>query len=316
MENSNNNFKAIIYVLLGMTVFAIQDTFIKLILDNTNLYLIYFVRCIIGLTVIIIYLKYKKLDIIFRTNYLTLTVIRTIAFFFGFSLYYYSLSKLSLPIAVTLFFVSPFFTSIFSMIIIGEKVGIRRWLAIIIGFLGVYLVMNPDFKNFNIYSLFPVICAICYSFTIIVHKKTSDKDNVFSQIIHIYISALMFSFIIKLFILNFNFDTSTINEYQSLLIEWKIENIFSFFMLMGIGFTGVIGFFCLFTAYNTGSPSVIAPFEYILIVWALIIGWFLWSETLTIKGIVGLILIILAGIYTFLRESKLNKKISIDKSLR
>ena len=316
MENSNNNFKAIIYVLLGMTVFAIQDTFIKLILHNTNLYLIYFVRSIIGLTVIIIYLKYKKIDIIFRTNYLTLTVIRTIIFFFGFSLYYFSLSKLSLPIAVTLFFVSPFFTSIFSMIIIGEKVGIRRWLAIIIGFLGVYLVMNPDFKNFNIYSLFPVICAICYSFTIIVHKKTSDKDNVFSQIIHIYISALIFSFIIKLFILNFNFDTLTINEYHSLLIEWKIKNISSFFMLMGIGFTGVIGFFCLFTAYNTGSPSVIAPFEYILIVWALIIGWFLWSETLTIKGIVGLILIILAGIYTFLRESKLNKEISIDKPLR
>ena len=316
MENSNNNFKAIIYVLLGMTVFAIQDTFIKLILHNTNLYLIYFVRSTIGLTVIIIYLKYKKIDIVFRTNYLTLTVIRTIVFFFGFSLYYFSLSKLSLPIAVTLFFVSPFFTSIFSMIIIGEKVGIRRWLAIIIGFLGVYLVMNPDFKNFNIYSLFPVICAICYSFTIIVHKKTSDKDNVFSQIIHIYISALIFSFIIKLFILNFNFDTLTINEYHSLLIEWKIKNISSFFMLMGIGFTGVIGFFCLFTAYNTGSPSVIAPFEYILIVWALIIGWFLWSETLTIKGIVGLILIILAGIYTFLRESKLNKEISIDKPLR
>ena len=60
MENSNNNFKAIIYVLLGMTVFAIQDTFIKLILHNTNLYLIYFVRSTIGLTVIIIYLKYKK----------------------------------------------------------------------------------------------------------------------------------------------------------------------------------------------------------------------------------------------------------------
>ena len=61
MENSNNNFKAIIYVLLGMTVFAIQDTFIKLILHNTNLYLIYFVRSTIGLIVIIIYLSLKKL---------------------------------------------------------------------------------------------------------------------------------------------------------------------------------------------------------------------------------------------------------------
>ncbi len=52
-----------------------------------------------------------------------------------------------------------------------EKVGIRRWLAIIVGFAGVYLVMNPDYKNFNIYSIFPVICAVCYSYTIIIQKK-------------------------------------------------------------------------------------------------------------------------------------------------
>ena len=101
--------------------------------------------------------------------------------------YYFSLSKLSLPIAITLFFVSPFFTSIFSILIIKEKVGFQRWIAIAIGFCGVYLVMDPDFRNFNIYSLFPVLCAICYSFTIIIQKKTSDKDNVFSQIIHIYL---------------------------------------------------------------------------------------------------------------------------------
>ena len=87
-------------------------------------------------------------------------------------------------------------------------------------------------------------------------------------------------------------------------------------MLISIGFTGVIGFFCLFSAYNMGSPSAIAPFEYVIIIWGLIIGWFLWSETLNLKGFIGLFLIVSAGIFTFLRETKLNKKISIDKPLR
>ena len=171
MTHSNENLKSIILVLIGMTVFALQDTFIKILSDTTNLYLIYFVRCIVGLLVIIVYLKYKKQDIIFKTNYPILTLLRTAAFFLGFSLYYFSLSKLSLPIAVTLFFVSPFFTSIFSILIMKETVGLRRWLAIIIGFFGVYLVMDPDFNNFNIYSIFPVLCAFCYSFTIIIQKK-------------------------------------------------------------------------------------------------------------------------------------------------
>tara|TARA_Y100001970_G_scaffold292316_1_gene433095 strand:+ start:3502 stop:4449 length:948 start_codon:yes stop_codon:yes gene_type:complete len=315
MENSNN-LKAIIYILIGMTVFAVQDTLIKLIIESTNLYLIYFVRSIIGLSSIYIYLKLNNINIIYKTNYPVWTAVRTIAFFFGFSLYYFSLSKLSLPVAVTLFFVSPFFTSIFSMFLLNEHVGIRRWSAIIVGFIGVYLVLNPDYNNFNFYSVFPVICAFCYSLTIVIQKKTSDKDNVFSQIIHIYISALIFSTLIKLSISNLYFNPSIIAEYQTIFIEWKINNILSFLFLILIGFTGVAGFFCLFSAYNIGSPPSIAPFEYIIIIWSLIIGWVLWSETLTIKGFCGLILIISAGIYTFLREAKLNKKISIDRPLR
>ena len=316
MIQSNHNLKAIILILLGMTVFAIQDTFIKLISNEVNLYLIYFTRCIIGLIILLSYLKFKKIDIIFNTHYPILTIIRTIVFFLGFSFYYFSLSKLSLPIAITLFFVSPFFTSIFSMLILKEYVGYKRWFAILIGFIGVYLVMDPNFNDFNIYSLFPVICALCYSFTIIIQKKTSDKDSVYSQIIHIYISALIFSILIKLTLSNINIDPSLAEKYPPIFIDWKIDNILTLLMLISIGFTGVIGFFCLFSAYNMGSPSAIAPFEYVIIIWGLIIGWYLWSDTLNFKGFFGLILIVFAGMYTFFRESKLNKKITIDKPLR
>ena len=316
MIHSNNNLKAIILILSGMTVFAIQDTFIKLLSNEVNLYLIYFTRSIIGLIIILSYLKFKKIKIIFSTHYPILTIIRTTVFFLGFSFYYFSLSKLSLPIAITLFFISPFFTSIFSMIILKENIGYKRWIAIIIGFTGVYLVMDPNFNDLNIYSLFPIICAICYSFTIIIQKKTSDKDSVFSQIIHIYISALIFSILIKLALSNISIDPNIVEEYPPIFLDWKIDNIPTLLMLFSIGITGVIGFFCLFSAYIMGSPSVIAPFEYVIIIWGLIIGWFLWSDTLEFKGFIGLFLIVSAGIFTFLREAKLNKKISLDKPLR
>ena len=316
MSTNINNTKAIVLILLGMTVFAIQDTLIKLTSDNINLYLIYFVRCIVGLIVIITYLKVKKIPIIFKTYYPKLTILRTIAFFLGFSLYYFSLSKLSLALAVTLFFVSPFCVSIFSMLIIKEKVGLRRWSAIIIGFIGVYLVMDPNFKDFNVYTICPVLCAICYAFTVVIQKRTSDKDSVFSQILHIYLSAMFFAIIIKFTLSNFNFDQDTVKSYYYILREWKIDSFLSFFYLITIGFTGVIGFFCLFTAYNIGSPSAIAPFVYIIILWAIIISWIIWEDTLEPKAYLGLTFIIMAGIYTFIRESKLNKELSINKPLR
>ena len=316
MVHSKNNPKAIFLILIGMTVFALQDTLIKLLSDNTNIYLIYFVRCLVGLIVISTYIKIKKIPIIIKTHYPLLTIIRTIAFFLGFSLYYYSLTELSLALAVTLFFVSPFFVTIFSILIIKEQVGFRRWLAILVGFIGVYLVMDPKFENFNVYLLFPVICAICYSFTVVIQKKTSDKDSLISQVLHIYISAIIFSLIIRSSLGFIAFEPELLEKYRFLLIEWSISNYISFFMLITIGFTGVVGFLCLFGAYNIGSPASIAPFEYIIILWAILISWFVWGETLNFKAYIGLVFIISAGIYTFYREIILNKEISIDKPLR
>ena len=132
-----------------------------------------------------------------------------------------------MAMAVTLFFVSPFFLTILSMIIIKEKIGLRRWIAILVGFIGVYLVMDPKFKNFNIYSLFPVICALCYAFTVIIQKKTSDKDSLFSQIIHIYISAIIFSIIIRSSLGIIEFEPEIVNKYrladsQRILYEYEI----------------------------------------------------------------------------------------------
>ena len=299
-----------------MTVFIIQDTFIKLLSDDTNIYLIYFIRSIIGLVVIFTYLKIKKIPFVIKTNYPLFTTFRTLAFFIGFSLYYYSLTKLSLAMAVTLFFVSPFFITILSMLIIKEKVGFRRWGAIVVGFTGVYMVMDPKFNDFNIYSLFPIICALCYAFTVIIQKKTSDKDSLFSQIIHIYISAMIFSIIIKSSVASFHFNAEIVDRYTFLLINWNISSYWNLFMLITIGFTGVTGFLCLFGAYNIGAPSVIAPFEYVIIFYAIIISWLFWDETLNLKAFIGIFLIISASLFTFIRELSLNKKISIDKPLR
>ena len=316
MIHNKENPKAILLIIIGMTVFALQDTLIKILSNDTNIYLIYFIRCIVGLIVILSYLKFKKIPIVISTYYPLLTIIRTIAFFVGFSLYYYSLTKLSLALAITLFFVSPFFVTIFSMLIIKEKIGIRRWMAILVGFIGVYLVMDPQLDDFNIYSLFPVMCAICYAFTVIIQKKTSDKDSLFSQILHIYISAIIFSLIIRTSLGIFEFQPEIIEKYKFVLMEWNISNYANFSMLIAIGLTGVSGFLCLFGAYNIGSPSAIAPFEYIIILWGILISWYLWGEILNFKAFIGLFLIISAGIYTFIRETILKKEISIDKTLR
>ena len=76
---------------------------------------------------------------------------------------------------------------------------------------------------------------------------------------HIYISAIVLSIIIKSSLGAYNFESETLDKYSFLLIQWNISNLSNFLMLIGIGFTGITGFLCLFGAYNIGSPSAIAP---------------------------------------------------------
>ena len=71
-------------------------------------------------------------------------------------------------------------------------------------------------------------------------------------------------------------------------MEWNISNHVNFINAFRNWFTGVTGFLCLFGAYNIGSPATIAPFEYVIILWAILISWFLWGETINLKAYIGL----------------------------
>ena len=316
MKTNNDNPKAIVFIIIGMSVFAAQDALIKSLSTETNMFLIYLSRALVGIVLLSLFLFIKKEPIIFKTNYPKLTILRGIIFFISFTLYYFSLSKLSLAKAITLFFVSPFFITILSIFFLKETIGIKRWLALIIGFLGVYLVMEPDFKDFDIYTIFPILCAFGYAATMIIQKITSDKDNLYSQTFHLYIAAIIFSIIFGIIAGDGKFYDSSNKDLSFLLQPWKIDSLSLTFALFLIGIITVIGFLCIFQAYRIGSPPSVAPFEYIIIVWGLIISWFVWEETLSFTGYIGLLLIIFGGIYTYFREVRKNINITIDKPLR
>ena len=316
MMSLDNNIKAIFLIILGMFVFSIQDTLIKLMSDSINIYVIYIVRSIVGILVIFTYCWIYKIQLIFKTYYPFITILRVSIFFLGFSLYYFSLSKISLPEAVTLFFVSPFFVTISSKFIMGENIGIYRWSAILIGFIGVYLVLDPNFNDFNIYTLFPIFCAFFYAVTVVIQKKTSDKDSLFTQILHTYLSAIVFSIIIYFYVNNLTFTPYQLLEYKFVLMSWNIPSLNYFLLLIIIGFTAVIGFFSIFGAYRIGSPSTIAPYEYSLIIWSILFGYLIWNDYLTIKGMAGLSLILIASFFTLYREYHLSIKVSTDKPIR
>jgi len=316
MQVKENTPKAIILIIVGMSAVSFQDALIKYLSAETNIFLILLFRASLGIIFLSIFLKIKKEPLIFKTNYPFLTIIRVLLFYSAFILYFFSLTKLSLATAVTLFFVSPFFITILSMIFLNETIGLRRWIALLIGFIGVILVMDPKINDFNIYATFPVICALFYALTMIIQKITSSEDNLYSQVFHIYIAATVLSIITGLFIGGGYYYDSSNDHYQFIFRAWSLNNIYIIFSLLFIGIMGFISFLCIFQAYRIGSPPSVAPFEYILIVLSLLLSWIIWNETLNLKGYLGLLCIVFGGIYTLIRERKKHVQITIDKPFR
>jgi len=312
----NNNPKGILYILLGMMVFAVQDSIMKYIYSFVNLYEVYLVRTLVSLIIILLFLKLTKRPIVFKTQYPLLTFCRVILFFFGFSSFYISLTVMPLATATALFFVTPFLITIFANFFLKEEIGIRRWSAVIIGFIGVYIILNPDFSNFDYLSLTPILCAFCYSLSMIIIKKTSDKDSVYTQTFTFYLGAIIISSIFYFIIGDGQYNTSDHPASQFIFREWFVDLETSILLMVSTGITATLAFLLLFSAYSVASPSVVSPFEYSILLWASLIGWFYFDEIPSLTTVIGILIIVSSGIYIFIREKAQDQSIATEKPLR
>ena len=223
---------------------------------------------------------------------------------------------LPLVTATALFFVTPFLITIFAKFFLKEQIGPRRWSAVILGFVGVYVILNPDFTNFNYMTLTPILCALCYSLSMIIIKLTSEKDTVYTQTFTFYFGAIIFSIIIYFATGDGQYNTIDHPASQYVFREWFSNLETSLLLMIATGFTASIAFLFIFTAYRIASPAVVSPFEYSILIWSSLSGWYFFNEIPDVKTIIGILLIVCGGIYIFIREKAQDQPIVTEKPLR
>ena len=316
MSTQNNNPKGIVFILISMMVFSVQDGIMKHIYNFVSLYEIYLIRTVVSFVLILLFLIITKKPIVFKSKYPVLTFFRVILFFFGFSSFYISLTVLPLGTATALFFVTPFLITIFAHFFLKEEIGIRRWSAVVVGFIGVYVTLNPDFSNFNYLSLLPIFCAFCYSLSMIIIKKTSEKDSVYTQTFTFYFGAIFFSLIFYFIIGDGQYNTLDHPASQFIFREWFVDFKSKILFMVTTGVTATIAFILLFTAYSIASPAVVSPFEYSILLWSILIGWLYFDEIPTLTTVIGILIIVSSGVYIFIREKAQDQSIVTEKPLR
>ena len=314
--NNVNNSKGIILVLIAMATFSVHDAIIKFIFKEAALYEIYFGRTFIAAILSALYLLLTNQKIIFKTGYPILSVVRVILHFLAFSFYFISLTYMSLAVATALYFSTPLFMSVLAKLFLKEDVGIRRWLAILFGFIGIFVILNPDFRDFDFKNLLPVVCALFYASSMTISKKTADKDNVHTQLFYFYIITI--TICLAMFLLSGSgqlnrFDDPTM---QFIFRDWFFNPSFTWKYIIAMGILASVAFTCIFKAYTSYSTSITSIFEYSLIIWSVIIGYIIFNDIPTLRTFVGIILVVGAGIFIFIREEIKKQKITIETPLR
>ena len=310
--DTNQNTKGIFFIMTGMAFFSIQYSLIKYIYEDVALFELYFGRTLIQSIILLSFVLLTKKTIILKTHYPVLTLIRVVCFFFGFSFFYISLTFMTLAMTSALFFSCPFFMSMFAKFFLKEKIGIRRWSAIFVGFIGVLIVLNPSLEEFNFFKLAPVACALCYATSMTITKYTSSKDSIYTQMTWLYIFAIFASIIIFLVSGDGKFNNFSDSTMQFIFREWFTNPAEAWPYVLVMGIVASISFFCVFSAYSIASPSIVSLFEYSYIVWAMLAGYILFETVPVPRTFIGAAIIIGAGFYIYYREKIKGQMIATD----
>ncbi len=219
---------------------------------------------------------------------------------------FFFLGLATLPFAetVALFFVAPLFICLLSQPVLGEKVGLSRWIVILIGLSGVLVMVRPGAEVFALTSLLPILAALSYAIMQMMTRKLGMHERAGTLTFYIQLAFLLISSLIGLSIGDGRLDTMGNPTSEFLLRAWIWPLPDDFGLLALCGLIVAFGGYLLSQAYRLGQASAVAPFEYTSMPFALIIGYYLWGDWPDWTSFVGSGLIIFSGLLIVYLESR------------
>jgi drug/metabolite transporter (DMT)-like permease len=306
----NNNFTGIYCILIGMVVVTIQDSAVKWLSPDYSLHQIMFLRSILGLLIAITIIKIEGGFHFIKTRYLRLQLIRGGFLIIANMTLFMAVAAMPIAEAVAIFFVAPLFITILSIPILGEKVGLRRWIAVIVGLIGVVVMMNPTKGIFDWAALLPLIAALSYALMQMLTRKLGETDKASTMSFYSQSTLIAVSLAIGLAIGDGKFSGAGHLSLDFLFRAWIIPYTDDIWIFIILGIASGFGSYLLSQAYRLGEANLIAPFEYVSLPMSVLLGYLLWNDFPDSNGFIGMALILGAGLYILYREKTLEQNMS------
>ena len=284
-----DNKLAILLIITSVFCGTLMLTFLKLAQEEVNVYVAGFFRFLFGFLIIFPYILKSKLKV-FKTNHLKKHFFRAILNLPSMLLYFSALVMMPIEKATAISFVVPFLVTILAVLFLGEKIYLYRSFALVLGFIGMLIILRPGIIDISLGVYMALASSFLWSVVIIITKSIAKDDSSITILSYGYSYMMVFSFVIVLF-------------------YWQTPSLHTIIYLFFAGLFGTLLHLSINHAYKLVDVSMTQPYSFLSLIFASLIGYYVFSETPDLFTWIGASIIFLGVIIMSYREMKLDKEI-------
>ena len=282
------------FMLMSVMVFAVMDALVKWLSSDYPVYQIMFFRSAVALIPVAIFIAHAGGLGILKTDRMGLHVFRSGIGVCAMACAFYGIANTPLAEAMAIFHSAPILMTALSVPLLKEKVGIRRWTAVVVGFLGMLLVVKPGPDIFSGGAIFMVLAAFFVALTSNIIRALSKTDDPACITFYFTLTATVVSGLVSLF------------------LGWQPPSRGDVLLLMSVGVLGGCGQYLMTLSFKHAEVGLVSPLKYLMIVIGGIFGYLFWSEVPDVISVSGILIIITSGVYTMHRETRHRRQSALD----
>jgi len=296
----NQTLRGILCLCGGAAIFSLQDVVIKLMSGGYPLSQVLVLRCLVAFVPLYLLLHFGGGGLrALMSRRLPLLLLRASLLLITYTCYYLAIATIPLAVAVALFFAAPLFIVLLARPFLGERVQLPQVIAVAVGFVGVVVICQPGGDVLDRAAILAILSAFFYGMSALLTRKIGGTES--GAVMATYQNIVFFLGAMALAVVtNGGMDFSAGQEHRSLqflLRPWVMPNLIDFLLIASTGLVAACGSFLLTQGYRLAEANVVAPFEYISIPLATLLGWAIWGEVPEWPTGIGIALIIGAGLY-------------------
>jgi len=301
--NRDNLTIAISAVLVACLSLSLGDSLIKQQSASFVIWQIFLVRSAIAIPFLIYFVRIRSCDVAIKPVQMGWTLLRSLILVCMWVFYFVALPHIELAVAAAAYYTLPLFIMLFAAIFLSETITARGWLAVVLGFIGTLLILQPQADDFNAYALLPVVAAICYACAMIMtrSKCRHEQPVVLSLWLNVSFVSVGALALLVLYICDLDAETQALNPF--LLGEWTPMWLDEWRIMALLAIAFVVGSIGAAIAYQKGPPSIIAIYDYSYVAFAIVWGVLIFAEIPASLVTAGIVMIVAAGIVSIRQRS-------------